>query len=86
VRFGTCTTYRAIYLKELNLEYFISQMSEKLSLDPARIKEVLWLVVRKNELVVHVDDKVIESIPDNQDMEVSTTVSLDNRVTLFLRY
>ncbi|KAI8887883.1 CP2-domain-containing protein [Backusella circina FSU 941] len=86
VRFGPCTTYRAIYLKELNLESLVSQISEKMSLDPSRIKEVLWLVVNKSELVVHVDDKVIESIPDNQDMEVSTTVSLDNRITLFLRY
>lgn len=86
VKFATCTTYRAIYLEELCLTSLITNVCQKLHLDTSQINQVLWVVSDKNNLIVHVDDTVVQDIPDNQDMEINTTTNQNGTINLLLYY
>lgn len=58
--------YRAIYLTERTVRDLMYKISEKHSIDPARIVRILH--VNQSGMRIMVDDDVVRELPEGQDM------------------
>lgn len=90
VKFGNANLYRAIYLEELTVKDLREKLMCKMNMSPhQKVKLVRHVANKKDMVAVKMEDSMVQAIPEEQDMQVDSTVSKDDQdgtLTLVLRY
>ncbi|KAJ8657444.1 hypothetical protein O0I10_006746 [Lichtheimia ornata] len=90
VKFGNANLYRAIYLEELTVKDLREKLMGKMNMAPhQKVKLVRHVANKKDMVAVKMEDSMVQAIPEEQDMQVDSTVSKDDQdgaFTLVLRY
>lgn len=90
VKFGNASLYRAVYLEELTVKDLQEKLLSKLNMSPhQQVKLVRHVANKKDVVAVKMDDSMVQAIPEEQDMQVDSTISKDDQddtFTLVLRY
>ncbi|KAI7876855.1 CP2-domain-containing protein [Lichtheimia hyalospora FSU 10163] len=90
VKFGNASLYRAVYLEELTVKDLQEKLLNKVNMESHQhVKLVRHVANKKDVVAVKMDDSMVQAIPEEQDMQVDSTVSKedpDGTFTLVLRY
>ncbi|KAJ2770757.1 hypothetical protein IWQ56_002048, partial [Coemansia nantahalensis] len=85
-RFHGESVYRAVYLDELTTDNLLAKIAQRLEI-PSATMGVDVVRMTKKGLSVVVDDRVIEQLDDEQDMEIVSTFARNSgAVTVSLHY